>query len=191
METRPGVSKDSRVRCEGRASVHTGVNKGIVYACYHRSQHYAFMLPDTQRLNTTYACIQISVEYDGTYRSPGGPVFHRVHLKYVKAPRNVAEASGVQEAIKTTVERLVGAYDTYDSFEAVSPAFQIDTNVNDVAALELDVQTPEKSSPHANLEFCQNLINVLASNDMYENFKAARPVHTPFEEPPRLDFTGL
>ena len=149
----------------------------------------------TERNEELEACIQISVDYFDTYRMMTGPVEHTVTLQYVRPPENVERELDKTDAMKKALIELQNNYKTYASFQAVSPAFRISTNVDHIPPLIIDATTPhkEKSKPERAQEFCQDLINRLTHEPVktdYDDFKHAQSSHNP-PKPPPLDFTGI
>ena len=137
----------------------------------------------------TNACIEISVEYANELRGLQSPVpvFHNVSLRYIRPPENVKEVSDYMiDALEAAVRKLKLSYDMRGSFVAVSPSFKINTNVDDIKALKLDVSTPDKFSENPSYDFCQHLITILANDPGFSNFR----VTSSSEEPP-LDFSEL
>ena len=97
----------------------------------------------------------------------------------------------VTKAIIKAVKTLRTNYLAKDSFMAVSPAFYIPTNIDDIPPLHMRVMTPhkEKDKEDKALEFCQQLVDQLKENEDFEDFKRARTSSKPPSS--EINFAGL
>lgn len=143
---------------------------------------------------TIRVCVQITVEYEGTYRSLQGPIIHRVTVGYAAVdPRRslVAQFETPKDAIKDAIMKIESVYDGMNTFVAKSGVFNWHNEALKVPDLSFITNTPDKSKPsvYAARDFQQELINALAQVEGYKNFVDMKI--KPSEDLPPLNFEAL
>jgi len=127
----------------------------------------------SELVDTIRVCVQITVEYEGTYRSLCGPIMHKVTVGYAAVdPLRllVAQFDTPKEAIKDAIIKIESVYEGMEPFVAKSGAFNWHNEALKVPDLTFVTCTPDKSKPSAARDFQQELINALAQVEGYKNF---------------------
>ena len=147
------------------------------------------------------ACIKISAEPMAGFRSLDGPAYHDVSLEYIQGQPHleVLNEEGNAFDARTAIIKAIKdiqhyAYKIYEPFSVISPAFRIDTNVDNIEPLHLsNVTTPDKTKhrDEAADDFCSHLIEDLTDHNGYVNFKAAKSKQPSQYSQRVLDFSQL